>query len=66
MIQGQASDLFFWRDSKITNTNNRPSLNTVLSTAEFYGLSTVQEIAKQVGIPKADIELTPSAFNLQF
>jgi serine/threonine-protein kinase HipA len=62
----------------IDDTDNRPSLNTVLSTAEFYGLTSVQakqtidevleatsnwrETARKVGIPKADIELTASAF----
>ena len=66
----------------IDDTDNRPSLNTVLSTAEFYGLTSVQakqtidevlevtsnwrETAKKVGIPKADIELTASAFTPSF
>jgi len=66
----------------IDDTDNRPSLNTVLSTAEFYGLTSVQakqtidevleatsnwrETARKVGIPKADIELTASAFTPSF
>lgn len=58
--------------------DNRPNLNTLLSTAEFYGLTPAQakqslddvltvtgtwrETARQVGLAKADIELTASAF----
>jgi serine/threonine-protein kinase HipA len=58
--------------------DNRPDLNTLLSTAEFYGLTPAQakqtldnvltvtgtwrETARQVGLAKADIELTASAF----
>lgn len=65
----------------IDDTDNSPDLKTVINTAEFYGLSTLQakqtveevfeathhwrEIARQVGIPKADIELTAAAFTPQ-
>ena len=63
----------------IDDTDNRPSLNTVLSTAAFYGLSpdrarcVVEEVAhavdgwqdgaRQVGIAAADIELSSIAFS---
>jgi len=59
--------------------DNRPDLNTLLTTAEFYGLtptqaqqsvdevlavtSTWRQTARQVGISNADIELTASAFD---
>ncbi|MFM8899701.1 MAG: type II toxin-antitoxin system HipA family toxin [Burkholderiales bacterium] len=63
----------------IDDSDNRPSLHTVLSTAAFYGLSSaqartvVQDVADVVanwpdtarahGIARADISLTASAFN---
>jgi len=63
----------------IDDTDNRPSLDTVLSTAGFYGLSRdraeniVQSVvlavgawrdtARQAGIARADIELTAGAFS---
>lgn len=63
----------------LDDTDNRPSIATVLNTAEFYGLSTdqaravIQEIAvvvdgwqneaRQAHIARADIELTVIAFS---
>jgi serine/threonine-protein kinase HipA len=63
----------------IDDADNRPSLETVLSTAAFYGLSperaeeVVEEVAsavdgwreaaKYAGIPRGDIELTAGAFS---
>ncbi len=62
----------------IDDTDNRPSLETVLATASFYGLSAdrgkriVEEVAsavdgwehaaREVGIARADVALTSSAF----
>jgi serine/threonine-protein kinase HipA len=63
----------------IDDTSNSPSIETVLTTASFYGLSQdrakqiVEEVlavvdhwetsAKQAGISRADIDLTASAFS---
>jgi serine/threonine-protein kinase HipA len=63
----------------IDDQDNRPDLQTVLSTAAFYGLSMPQarqivnevlsavdpwrDIANQARISRADIELTAAAFN---
>lgn len=63
----------------IDDADNRPSLQTVLSTAPFYGLSAeratqvVEEVASAVdswrtaarkaGIAAADVELTAGAFS---
>jgi serine/threonine-protein kinase HipA len=63
----------------IDDVDNRPSLETVLSTAAFYGLGdstarqTVEEVAvavdgwrataRRVGIAGADIDLTAGAFS---
>ena len=63
----------------IDDTDNRPSLATVLETAPFYDLSfdmgrkIIEEVARavdaweddarQIGISRADIELTRSAFS---
>ena len=63
----------------IDDTDNSPSLQTVLSTAAFYGLSPDQarqavedvasavdgwpDAARKAGIARADIELTASAFS---
>ena len=63
----------------IDDTDNRPSLATVLSTAAFYGLSADtarrvvdevvnvvdgwREVARSAGIANADIELTTGAFS---
>lgn len=63
----------------IDDSDNRPSLVTVLSTAQFYGLGPEQakhiveevvgvvdgwrEAAKKVGIANADAELTAGAFS---
>lgn len=63
----------------IDDSDNRPSVETVLSTAEFYGLSatdadtvadklatTVQgwrKLAADTGIARADVELTATAFS---
>jgi serine/threonine-protein kinase HipA len=63
----------------IDDVDNRPSLETVLTTAEFYGLSPDQarqvveqvalavdgwpDAASKAGIARADIELTASAFS---
>ncbi|MGE0097539.1 MAG: type II toxin-antitoxin system HipA family toxin [Hydrogenophaga sp.] len=63
----------------IDDLDNRPSLETVLSTAVFYGLSEergkeiVEEVvsavdgweaaARQVGIARGDVELTSGAFS---
>jgi serine/threonine-protein kinase HipA len=59
--------------------DNRPDLHTALNTAAFYGLTAVQgrhivdevmgvldtwrDVANQVRISRADIELTASAFS---
>ena len=59
--------------------DNRPDLQTALSTAAFYGLSAAQglhivdevmdvvatwrDVAHQVRISRADIELTAAAFS---
>jgi serine/threonine-protein kinase HipA len=63
----------------LDDADNRPSLETVLSTAGFYGLSPVRaeqfvkevtsavdgwrEVARRAGIARADIELTAGAFS---
>lgn len=63
----------------IDDTDNRPSLETVLATAEFYGLSPDQarqvvdevvsavdswpDAARKAGIARGDVELTASAFS---
>jgi serine/threonine-protein kinase HipA len=63
----------------IDDADNRPNLETVLSTAEFYGLSPAQarqvvdavatavdgwaDAARQAGIARADVELTAAAFS---
>jgi serine/threonine-protein kinase HipA len=63
----------------LDDTDNRPSLNTVLGTAAFYGLAQArarhvldevaavvegwQDIARKTSIAGADIELTASAFS---
>lgn len=63
----------------IDDTDNRPSLETVLATGVFYGLSGErakqvleevatavdgwQDAAKQAGIARGDVELTASAFS---
>lgn len=63
----------------IDDADNRPNLETVLSTAEFYGLSAGQahqvleevasavdgweELARRTGISSADIALTSGAFS---
>ena len=63
----------------IDDADNRPSLETVLTTADFYGLTeeramqTIEEVAaavdgwestaKQAGIPRGDVDLTASAFS---
>lgn len=65
----------------IDDTDNRPSLETVLSTAAFYGIGQerakqiVEEIliavsgwsnaAEQAGILGGDVELTSAAFSAQ-
>jgi len=65
----------------IDDVDNRPSLDTVLSTAAFYGLGderarlVVEEIAtavdgwqstaRKTGIASADINLTAGAFSAQ-
>ena len=62
----------------IDDSDNRPSLETVLTTASFYGLTVerakqvVEEVAaavdgwenaaKRAGIPRGDVELTSGAF----
>lgn len=62
----------------IDESDNRPSVETVIATAEWYGLSkargaaladeilqltrTGRAAATKVGIAKADIEITSSAF----
>jgi serine/threonine-protein kinase HipA len=62
----------------IDDSDNRPNLKTVLSTAAFYGLTTDQaqkiiddviavvanwrQLAKKIGVSSADIELTAVAF----
>ena len=63
----------------IDDSDNRPSLDTVLGSAGFYGLAPArakeiieevatavdgwQEAARRAGIPRADIELTGGAFS---
>jgi serine/threonine-protein kinase HipA len=63
----------------LDDSDNRPSITTVLNTAEFYGLSTdqaravIQEVAaavdgwqneaRQARIARADVELTAIAFS---
>ena len=63
----------------LDDVDNRPRLESVLSTAEFYGLRTAQaqavadevlavvdgwpQLAAQYGISQADIALTASAFS---
>ena len=63
----------------IDDMDNRPDLRTALSTAAFYGLTAAQgrhivdavmgvvdtwrDVANQVGISRADIELTAAAFS---
>lgn len=63
----------------LDDVDNRPGLRTVLSTAAFYGLSPErgaaivdevvsvvegwQDVARQAGIARADIELTAAAFS---
>ena len=62
----------------IDDSDSRPNLETVLSTAAFYGLTTDQAqkiiddvtavvanwryLAKKIGVSNADIELTAAAF----
>ena len=66
----------------IDDADNRPSLETVLSTAQFYGLSPDQaqqvvdevafavdgwpDAARKAGITRADVELTSAAFSAHF
>ena len=63
----------------IDDTDNRPSLDTVLSTAEFYGLmpdrakrvvneianivGSWQDAARRAGIAAGDVEITATAFS---
>lgn len=63
----------------IDNTDNRPDVQTVLATAPFYGLTsaqarkvldevvgtvaTWQDAARRIGIARADVQLTASAFS---
>jgi serine/threonine-protein kinase HipA len=63
----------------IDDMDNRPDLQTALSTAAFYGLTAAQgrhivdevmdvvgtwrDVAHQARIPRADIELTAAAFS---
>jgi serine/threonine-protein kinase HipA len=63
----------------IDDTDNRPSLDAALATAEFYGLTDLRatairdqvlavtskwrEVAQRLGIARADVELTASAFS---
>jgi serine/threonine-protein kinase HipA len=63
----------------IDDSDNRPSLETALSTAEFYGISAdrarqvVEDVAsavdgwrnaaRQAGIASGDVELTAAAFS---
>ena len=63
----------------IDDTDNRPSLDTVLSTAEFYGLmpdrakrvvneianivGNWQDAAQRAGIAAGDVEITATAFS---
>ena len=64
----------------IDDCDNRPNINTVLSTADFYGLKSEpaaqivdevlnavemwHEVASRIGLGKGDIELMESAFDL--
>lgn len=63
----------------IDDTDNRPDVQTVLATAPFYGLTsaqarkvldevvgtvaTWQDAARRIGIARADVQLTASAFS---
>lgn len=63
----------------IDDTDNRPDMQTVLATAPFYGLTsaqarkvldevvgtvaTWQDAARRIGIARADVQLTASAFS---
>lgn len=63
----------------IDDMDNRPNINTILSTADFYALKTAQaenivgevlkavgkwhRVAQKVGLRKGEIELMDSAFN---
>ncbi len=65
----------------IDDADNRPSLKTVLTTATFYGLNEErgmqiveevasavdgwEDVAKQAGIARGDVELTAGAFSAQ-
>ncbi len=64
----------------IDDSDNRPNINTVLSTSDYYGLKSVQAeqivekilevvgkwklVAQKVGLRKGEIELMESAFDL--
>jgi serine/threonine-protein kinase HipA len=64
----------------IDDSDNRPDMNTVLSTADFYGLKPERaeqivdevlkatgmwhQVAQRVGLHKGEIDLMETAFNL--
>ena len=66
----------------IDDSDNRPSLQTVVATSEFYGLSDAsakqiieevasavdgwQDVARKTGIARGDVELTAGAFSAHF